>query len=126
MAITTDRGAADVPQLEEPARTAAPWRGFVPGPWQDSVDVRDFIQRNYTPYAGDASFLAGPTARTTGIWDKLLAMFPQERAKGVYDVDVTTPATITAHAPGYIDRDAELILGPQTDAPPTRAAIANA
>ncbi|HEY0261375.1 MAG TPA: formate C-acetyltransferase, partial [Lacisediminihabitans sp.] len=95
--------------------------GFVPGPWHDAIDVRDFIQRNYTPYTGDASFLSGPTERTLGIWAKLTAMFPQEREKGVYDIDATTPATITAHAPGYIDQANELIVGLQTDAPLKRA-----
>ena len=103
----------------------AAWAGFVTGPWTDNVDVRDFIQRNYTPYTGDADFLAGPTARTTGIWDKLSAMFPAEREKGVYDVDPTTPSTITSHAPGYIDEANEVIVGLQTDAPLKRAIIPN-
>ncbi|MBC7306885.1 MAG: formate C-acetyltransferase [Dietzia sp.] len=116
MAITTDRGPATTPRQDGDA-----WRGYVPGPWQDRIDVRDFIQRNYTPYTGDAGFLAGPTERTTGIWQRLLAMFPAEREKGVYDVDATTPASITAHAPGYIDRDNELVVGLQTDAPLKRA-----
>ncbi|WP_225754413.1 formate C-acetyltransferase [Actinotalea sp. Marseille-Q4924] len=116
MAITTDRGPATTPRQDGDA-----WRGYVPGPWQDRIDVRDFIQRNYTPYTGDAAFLAGPTERTTGIWDRLLAMFPAEREKGVYDVDATTPASITAHAPGYIDKDNELVVGLQTDAPLKRA-----
>jgi formate C-acetyltransferase len=101
------------------------WDGFVTGPWVDAVDVRDFIQRNYTPYSGDASFLAGPTARTTGIWDKLAAMFPAEREKGVYDVDATTPSTITSHAPGYISEGDEVIVGLQTDAPLKRAIMPN-
>lgn len=116
MAITTDRGPASTPRQDGDA-----WRGYVPGPWQDRIDVRDFIQRNYTPYTGDAAFLAGPTERTTGIWQKLLAMFPAEREKGVYDVDASTPASIIAHAPGYIDRDNELVVGLQTDAPLKRA-----
>lgn len=101
------------------------WSGFSSGPWQDHVDVRDLIQRNYTPYEGDASFLAGPTTRTTHVWETVSAMFPEERAKGVYDVDPHTPAGITAHAPGYIDRDAELIVGLQTDAPLKRAIMPN-
>lgn len=103
----------------------AAWTGFVPGPWQDAIDVRDFIQRNYTPYTGDAGFLEGPTARTSRIWDTLSAMFPEERAKGVYDVDAHTPTAITAHAPGYIDRADELIVGLQTDAPLKRAIMPN-
>ncbi|KGM14295.1 formate C-acetyltransferase [Cellulomonas bogoriensis] len=118
MAITADHGAAVTPQ---PQSTAPAWRGFVTGPWQDHVDVRDFIQRNYTPYTGDASFLAGATERTTKVWGHLLAMFPEERAKGIYDVDVENPASITAHAPGYISKGDELIVGLQTDAPLKRA-----
>ncbi|WP_413449875.1 formate C-acetyltransferase [Georgenia phoenicis] len=102
-------------------QTAEAWQGFAPGPWQESVDVRDFIQRNYTAYDGDSSFLAGPTERTTHVWQTLTAMFPEEREKGVYDVDATTPSTITAHAPGYIDEDREVIVGLQTDAPLKRA-----
>ena len=101
------------------------WDGFVSGPWQDGVDVRDFIQRNYTPYEGDSSFLEGPTDRTTKIWRMLSEMFPEEREKGVYDVDPHTPAGITAHAPGYISEDDELIVGLQTDAPLKRAIMPN-
>ncbi|MBG6213787.1 formate C-acetyltransferase [Cryobacterium sp. CAN_C3] len=97
------------------------WAGFTTGPWQHGIDVRDFIQRNYTPFTGDASFLTGPTERTLGLWARLSAMFPRERALGVYDVDATTPASITAHAPGYIDRSNEIIVGLQTDAPLKRA-----
>lgn len=103
----------------------AAWRGFRTGLWSDQINVRDFIQRNYTPYDGDASFLAGVTERTTGIWQKLLDMFPEEREKGVYDVDFETPSTITSHAPGYIDRENELIVGLQTDAPLKRAIMPN-
>lgn len=104
---------------------APAWRGFTSGPWQDAVDVRDFIQRNYTPYEGDAGFLAGPTERTTHVWQTLAGMFPEERAKGVYDIDNHTPAGITAHAPGYIDKDAEIVVGLQTDAPLKRAMMPN-
>src|SRR5688500_11128982 len=93
------------------------WRGFQGGRWRDQIDVADFIGANMRPYTGDAAFLAGPTARTTALWKRLCAMFVQERARGIYDVDTATPASITAHAPGYIDRDAELIVGLQTDAP---------
>src|SRR5687768_1699499 len=118
MAITADH--TTVPPREQDGPPAA-WQGFVAGPWQDAVDVRDFIQRNYTPYTGDASFLAGPTERTTGIWAKLSAMFPEERERGIYDVDASTPSSITAHKPGYIDQDNELIVGLQTDAPLKRA-----
>ncbi len=101
------------------------WRGFTSGPWQDGIDVRDFIQCNYTPYDGDAGFLTGPTERTTAIWAQLSKMFPEEREKGVYDIDATTPSTITAHAPGYINRESEVIVGLQTDAPLKRAIMPN-
>lgn len=97
------------------------WRGFRAGPWCDEVDVRGFIQANYTPYEGDAEFLSGPTPRTTALWHRLTEMFVDERARGIYDVDASTPSSITAHRPGYIDRDAELIVGLQTDAPLKRA-----
>jgi formate C-acetyltransferase len=105
--------------------TAPAWDGFVTGPWCDGIDVRDFIQRNYTPYTGEADFLAGPTERTTGIWAKLSEMFPAERAKGVYDIDNHTPSTIVSHPAGYIDQENELIVGLQTDAPLKRAMIPN-
>ena len=101
------------------------WAGFTNGPWQDAIDVRDFIQKNFTPYAGDDTFLAGPTARTTKIWQIMSEMFPQERAKGVYDIDTKVPGTITSHGPGYISKDEELIVGLQTDAPLKRAMIPN-
>ncbi len=103
----------------------AAWNGFTAGPWQDAIDVRDFIQRNYTPYLGDASFLTGATARTTRVWDTLSAMFPVEREKGIYDVDAHTPAGIAAHGPGYIAKDDEVIVGLQTDAPLKRAIMPN-
>ncbi|WP_426592183.1 formate C-acetyltransferase [Cellulomonas sp. McL0617] len=101
------------------------WAGFETGPWTDRIDVRDFIQRNYTPYEGDAGFLAGPTARTSALWARLSEMFPAERERGVYDIDVHTPSTITSHAPGYIDEENELVVGLQTDAPLKRAIMPN-
>ncbi|MFF7778612.1 pyruvate formate lyase family protein [Streptomyces tanashiensis] len=97
------------------------WKGFKGGPWRDAIDVRDFIQQNHTPYEGDDSFLAGPTERTTAVWKAVTDRFPEERAKGVYDVSYDVPSTITAHAPGWIDRDKDLIVGLQTDAPLKRA-----
>jgi formate C-acetyltransferase len=100
------------------------WRGFVPGAWNDTIAVRDFIQRNYTPYDGDAGFLAGPTERTTALWAELSELFTLERAKGVLDVS-QIPSSITAHEPGYIDRDLELIVGLQTDKPLKRAIFPN-
>ena len=106
------------------AATAAPWDGFNSGLWQKEINVRDFIQQNYTPYDGDASFLAPATARTKGIWKKLNALFVEERKKSVLDVS-PIPASITAHAPGYIDRAREIIVGLQTDAPLKRAIMPN-
>jgi formate C-acetyltransferase len=97
------------------------WRGFAGTTWRTGIDVAGFIHDNVRPYDGDAAFLAGPTERTTKIWDTLSEMFVRERADGIYDADASTPSTITAHAPGYIDRDAELIVGLQTDAPLRRA-----
>nr|WP_229691555.1 formate C-acetyltransferase [Sphaerisporangium melleum] len=87
--------------------------------------MRDFIQANYTPYEGDERFLAGATERTRRVWEEIAAMFPEERRRGVYDVDAATPSSITSHAPGYIDRDHELIVGLQTDAPLKRAIMPN-
>ncbi|WP_240659809.1 formate C-acetyltransferase [Streptomyces sp. WAC 01529] len=105
------------------------WDGFKGGLWRDTVDVRDFVQQNYTPYEGDASFLAGATERTTQVWQKLLSMFPTEIERGIHDVDVKTPSRIDAFKPGYIDGTAadhrDLIVGLQTDAPLKRAIMPN-
>ncbi|WP_159501840.1 formate C-acetyltransferase [Microbacterium sp. 18062] len=103
----------------------AAWHGFAAGPWQDGIDVRDFVQRNYLPYTGDGTFLAGPTPRTSAVWQKLSELFPEERRRGVYDIDPHTPAGITAHGPGYIAKDDELIVGLQTNAPLRRAIMPN-
>lgn len=99
------------------------WRGFHGDTWRDQVDVAEFVRANHEPYTGDGTFLAGPTARTLELWDRLRTMFVEERQRGIYDVDAETPSTITAHAPGYIDRDKELIVGLQTDAPLRRAVM---
>jgi formate C-acetyltransferase len=96
------------------------WRDFTPGIWQTRINTRDFIQHNYTPYEGDAAFLAGPTERTTKVWAKLLPLIAEETKKGVLDVS-QEPSSVTAHGPGYIDKDLELIVGLQTDAPLKRA-----
>jgi formate C-acetyltransferase len=92
--------------------------GFVEGPWVDSIDVRDFIQKNYKPYYGDAAFLAGPTERTNNIMKTVQLLFEEERAKsGVRSIDTETVSSPTAYEPGYIDRDLEIIVGLQTDEP---------
>jgi formate C-acetyltransferase len=102
----------------------SPWRGFKTGLWQKQVNVRDFIQQNYTPYEGDESFLALVTDRTKKIWQKLNELFLEERRKGVLDIS-QIPSSIIAHDPGYIDRDNEIIVGLQTDAPLKRAIMPN-
>ncbi len=94
------------------------WKDFVGGKWEKEVDVRDFIQRNYTPYVGDDSFLAGPTAATTKLWAQVLELTTQEReAGGVLDMDTKIPSTITSHEAGYLNKDLEKIVGFQTDKP---------
>ena len=105
--------------------TQEAWRGFKPGLWQDFIDVRGFVQLNYTPFEGDASFLAGPTQRTERVWETLSGMFPEEREKGVYDIDTKTPGRIDGHAAGYISDDDNVVVGLQTDAPLKRAMIPN-
>jgi formate C-acetyltransferase len=101
-----------------------PWRGFHAGLWQKEIDVRDFIQQNYEPYEGDGAFLAPATQRTKTIWGRLQELFVEERKKGVLDIS-PIPSSITAHPPGYIDRDHEVIVGLQTDAPLKRAIMPN-
>jgi formate C-acetyltransferase len=99
---------------------SAPWRGFKGLLWQREINVRDFIQQNYEPYDGDEAFLASATDRTENLWERLTQLFVEERKKGVLDVS-QVPSSITAHAPGYIDRENELIVGLQTEAPLKRA-----
>src|SRR3954469_16805403 len=120
------------PQITSAAKNGAgeeseprtPWRGFKPGLWQRDVNVRWFLQQNYTPYDGDGAFLAPATERTKKLWKKLEETFVEERKKGVLDVS-PIPSSITAHPPGYIDRDNEVIVGLQTDAPLKRAIMPN-
>src|SRR5215468_10184145 len=97
------------------------WRGFKPGAWSSTIDVRDFIVHNATPYFGDESFLAGPSKRTQAVWAKLQPYFRDEQKRGVLAVDAKHPSTLLAHAAGYIDKDNEVIVGLQTDAPFKRA-----
>ena len=112
MAATTDQ------------KTATAWEGFKPGLWQKEINVRDFIQQNYEPYEGNESFLAPATERTKRIWEQLNKLFVEERKKGVLDVS-QIPGSITSHAPGYIDREQEVIVGLQTEAPLKRAIMPN-
>ena len=95
-----------------------PWRNFTEGYWQSEIDVREFIQLNYSPYEGDESFLAGPTRRTKKLWDKTTVLLEEENKKGgTLNIDTSTVSTITSHGPGYIDKDLEVIVGLQTDEP---------
>lgn len=94
------------------------WRNFVGGAWQGEVDVRDFIQKNYTPYDGDDSFLKGPTDATKKLWAQVMELSKEEREKGgVLDMDTKIISTITSHGPGYLNKDLETIVGFQTDKP---------
>lgn len=98
------------------------WQGFKPGAYQNEINVADFIKANYTPYEGEADFLSGATARTKGIMDKVNALLKAEREKGgVLDVDVENVSSLLGFNPGYIDKDNEIIVGLQTDAPLKRA-----
>lgn len=100
---------------------ASAWKGFHSGEWSKSIDVRDFIQRNYTPYMGDSRFLEGPSKATTALWEKLTLLLKQEREKGILDADTSVVASLTSHKAGYIDSNLEEIVGLQTDAPLKRA-----
>ena len=93
------------------------WEGFRSGEWRHLVNVRNFIQKNYTPYTGDEGFLAGTTARTEKVWEKCRALIVEEVQKGIIDVETNAISGIDNFAPGYIDRDNEVIVGLQTDAP---------
>src|SRR5947208_9318772 len=115
---------ATIAQQPTKAKSLAAWHGFQAGLWQKEINVRDFIQQNYEPYEGDELFLAGPTQRTQRLWNGLDELFQEERRVGVLDIS-QIPGAITAHGPGYIDRDNEIIVGLQTDAPLKRAVMPN-
>ena len=99
------------------------WNGFKKGDWESEINVRDFIQHNYTPYEGDSSFLAGTTEKTKKLWNEVLELYKKEKESegGVLDIDTKTISTVTSHPAGYIDKDLEEIVGLQTDAPLKRA-----
>ncbi len=102
------------------------WKGFQNGRWQNEINVRDFIQANYTPYEGDASFLAEPTENTKKLWNEVLDLYKKEKDNGgVLAVDAETASTISSHEAGYIDKDIEEIVGLQTDSPLKRAIMPN-
>ncbi len=116
--------AGDVLEPMASGKARPPYPAFEGGLWTREIDVRDFIQQNITPYYGGEAFLAGPTERTKGVWAKLTALFAKERKRGILDVS-QIPSSITAHDAGYIDRDNEIIVGLQTDAPLKRAIMPN-
>ncbi|MFY7803917.1 MAG: pyruvate formate lyase family protein, partial [Limnoraphis robusta] len=93
------------------------WKGFVLGQWTTEVNVRDFIQKNYTPYEGNDDFLVQPTENTKILWEKVKVLMAQEREQGILELETKTPSSITSHAPGYIAQDLEKIVGLQTDKP---------
>lgn len=98
------------------------WKGFITGVWDKAIDVRDFIQRNYNPYVGDDSFLVGPTERTQQLWQEVLRLYEEEKAKGgVLDADTDVATSVASHGPGYIIKELEQIVGLQTDKPLKRA-----
>ncbi|MEJ5928659.1 pyruvate formate lyase family protein [Corynebacterium sp. H128] len=102
------------------------WEGFTPGNWVEEIDVRDFIQRNYTPYDGDAQFLAEPTEKTKRVWEHLDSTYlAAERERRVYDIDTHTPSDIDAFPAGYISEDDDVVVGLQTDEPTKRAMMPN-
>jgi formate C-acetyltransferase len=107
-----------------PVNRISAWTGFKPGLWEKEINVRDFIQQNYEPYEGDGSFLTPATERTKKLWAGLNDLFVEERKKGVLDIS-QVPSSITSHAPGYIDRPNEIIVGLQTEAPLKRAIMPN-
>lgn len=98
-----------------------PWRSFKKGTWSKDINVRDFIQKNYKPYEGDDSFLAGPTERTTAVWNKVAELMKEENKKGILDADTKIISTVASHGAGYIDESLEIIVGLQTDKPLKRA-----
>ena len=97
------------------------WKDFQEGKWCKEIDVRDFIQRNYTPYEGDESFLVGPTDNTNKLWNEVLELMDEEIEKGILDTDTKVISTIVSHDAGYINKDLEQIVGLQTEKPLKRA-----
>src|SRR5271167_875966 len=116
--------ATTAPEKMSHTNTIPAWAGFNPGLWQREINVRDFIQQNYEPFEENDTFLAPATERTKKLWDRLNELFVEERKKGVLDIS-QVPSSITAHAPGFIDHENEIIVGLQTDAPLKRAIMPN-
>ncbi len=101
------------------------WYDFNAGSWMNDINVRSFIQHNYTPYEGDDSFLVGPTQRTLALWDKTMELMKEENRKGIIDAETSKPSTITTFGPGYLDQEKEVIVGFQTDKPLKRGIMPN-
>lgn len=115
---------ATVDTTQSDAQASHSWRGFKGESWQGEINVRDFIQCNFTPYKGDYAFLKGPTARTIQLWDELKVLLDQEReAGGVLDADTSVVGKVASHGAGYINKDLEQIVGVQTDKPLKRAML---
>lgn len=101
------------------------WQSFNGGQWQKNINVRDFIQKNYTEYIGDDTFLAGPTEATTALWAQVSELTKEETVKGILDVETKVPSSVTSHGPGYLNQDTETIVGFQTDKPLKRGIMPN-
>lgn len=101
------------------------WYDFEPGSWTSNINVRSFIQHNYTPYEGDDSFLVGPTKRTLELWEEVSELMKEEHDKGILDAETLHPSTITAFGPAYLDKEKEVIVGFQTDKPLKRGIMPN-
>ena len=101
------------------------WYDFKPGSWMTDVNVRSFIQHNYTPYEGDAAFLAGPTKRTTELWEDVMKLMKEEAEKGILEAETSIPSTITSFEAGYLNKEKEVIVGFQTDKPLKRGIMPN-
>lgn len=108
---------------QQPHEMERGWDGFNTGPWCDDIDVRDFVQRNYRPHTGSSDFLSGPTERTMRIWQQVSELMREETERGILDADTAIASTVVSHPPGYIDKDAELIVGLQTDKPLKRGLL---
>ena len=113
--------AKTAPAVSRQVEPTQPWSQFSTGVWTSEINVRDFIQKNYSPYDGNGEFLAGISDRTQQLWDQVTSLMQLERERGILDADSQLPTGITAHAPGYIDQSLEQVVGLQTDKPLKRA-----
>lgn len=127
MVASLERKSGNISGNNMPSKAELPegWKDFTLGRWVQEVNVRDFIQTNYTPYTGDESFLQKISERTAKLWDKVKDLMQEERQKSILDVDTQLPSTIVSHGPGYIDQEIEQIVGLQTEKPLKRAIMPN-